>query len=85
MKILLYAILGLTIFVSQPGTIIIVGDLSPVEALNGSHAVSSALLARGDADFSVDRLVVLADPLRGGMRSDLVKLQSVGPKRGPVK
>jgi hypothetical protein len=85
MKILVCALVGLIIFVSQPGTVIVVGDFPLQGAVNCNHAALAGMSSGDGGGLSLDKLIVLRESLEASARPNTTRVQLVGPKRGPVK
>jgi hypothetical protein len=85
MKILVCALVGLIIFVSQPNTVIVVGDFPLQGAENRNHAALAGMSSGDGGGLSLDKLIVLRESLEASTLANTTRVQLVGPKRGPVK
>ncbi len=86
MRTLVWAFVGLIIFVNQPGTLILVADSSVQKTECYNRELPTAIIAGVTLDVSPDRFFVLpyeVGTIREG--SDYVPVQLIGPRRGPVK
>jgi hypothetical protein len=85
MKIIIRALVGLIIFVNQPGTVIVVGDLPVQETTGYNYPALAGASTAGGHEVPADNLVVFRQLQNSPVRSKATGLQLVGPKRGPVK
>ena len=84
MRFIAFALVGLVIFVNQPGTIIVVGD-GALNEIENYQAEPSFMHTGNTTDTFLQKLMIPGDSACVGAPSDMQLLPLGGLKRGPVK
>lgn len=85
MRTVVLALVGVVIFVSQPGTIIIIGEMPAVQTQGSNLAGTAALFSHAAIDSRPESSLLLVDPPGAMGRPGLERSPLIGLKRGPVK
>jgi hypothetical protein len=85
MRTVIFALVGVIIFVSQPGTIIIIPFSGEIPTQGSDLAGSAALFSHAPVDVRPEESLVLRDVMGDLRRPGLERSSLIGLKRGPVK